>query len=83
MEILGNENSITAVSKREKVAYQTLRKWIEQFKETGLSAEEDDIIRLKKENAQLKSALGEVVLENRILKKTEEILGQLQKKGAS
>lgn len=83
MEILGNESSMTAISKREHIAYQTLKKWIEQFQQTGFTDDENDILKLKMEIAQLKTALGEVVLENKILKKTEEILGRLQRNGNS
>lgn len=80
MELLAKESSLTQVSKREGIACQTLSKWKTQFAHEGFYGEEDEVLELRRQVADMRSAISDLVLENQILKKTQELVRQQRKK---
>lgn len=80
MELLANESSLAQVSEREGIACQTLSKWKTQFAQEGFYGEEDEVLELRRQVADLKSAVSDLVLENQILKKTQDFIRQQRKK---
>jgi len=75
---LRGEESIAALCRREGIAQNLYYRWSKDFLEAGKKRLSGDTVReanssevqeLKGENAQLKEALAEVILKNRMLKK--------------
>ena len=75
---LRGEESIAALCRREGIAQNLYYRWSKDFMEAGKKRLSGDTVReanssevqeLKGENAQLKEALAEVILKNRVLKK--------------
>jgi transposase len=75
---LRGEESIATLCRREGIAQNLYYRWSKDFMEAGKKRLSGDTVReanssevqeLKGENAQLKEALAEVILKNRMLKK--------------
>jgi len=75
---LRGEESIAVLCRREGIAQNLYYRWSKDFMEAGKKRLSGDTVReanssevqeLKGENAQLKEALAEVILKNRVLKK--------------
>ena len=79
LEGLSGEQSISELCRREGVATNLYYRWSKDFLEAGKKrlagdtareASSDEVKGLRSEAAQLKEALAESVLENRLLKKS-------------
>ena len=76
---LRGEDSIAELCRREGLHQNLYYRWSKEFLEAGKKrlagdtereASRDDVSELRKESAQLKAALAEMLLENRLLKKS-------------
>jgi transposase len=76
---LRGEDSIAELCRREGIAQSLYYKWSKDFMEAGKKrlagdtareANSDEVMELRSEAAQLKEALAETLLENRLLKKS-------------
>jgi transposase len=76
---LRGEDSIAELCRREGLHQNLYYRWSKEFLEAGKKrlagdtereASHDDVSDLRKESAQLKAALAEMLLENRLLKKS-------------
>ena len=76
---LGGEDSIAELCRREGLHQNLYYRWSKEFLEAGKKrlagdtereASRDDVSELRKESGQLKAALAEMMLENRLLKKS-------------
>jgi transposase len=76
---LRGEDSIAELGRREGLHQNLYYRWSKEFLEAGKKrlagdtereASRDDVSELRKESAQLKAALAETLLENRLLKKS-------------
>jgi len=76
---LRGEDSIAELCRREGLHQNLYYRWSKEFLEAGKKrlagdtereASRDDVSELRKESAQLKAALAEILLENRLLKKS-------------
>lgn len=73
--------TLTEVSKREKVSYQTLQKWTVQFGNGGgRGPDSSEVKMLKKKLAECESAMGEMALELHLLKKMEKFSLELKRR---
>ena len=79
LEGLRGEDSIAELCRREGINANLYYRWSKEFLEAGKKrllgdtqreANSEDVSALRKENAQLKEALAETTLENRLLKKS-------------
>jgi len=79
LEGLKGEDSIAAICRREGIHPTNYYKWSKDFLEAGKKRLNGDIVReanssevkdLRDENLQLKQLVAEVVVENRMLKKS-------------
>ncbi len=79
IEGLRGEVSIAELCRKEGIAQNLYYRWSKDFMESGKKRLDGDTMReanssevhsLKKENAQLKEAVTELLLQNRILKKS-------------
>lgn len=79
IEGMRGETSIAELCRREGIAQNLYYRWSKDFMESGKKRLDGDTKReantsevqsLKKENAQLKEAVAELLLQNRILKKS-------------
>jgi len=80
IELLTKASSKAKICQREKIAPQTLEKWRVLFEENHMDNENKENINLKKENNELKEIIADLVLENKVLKKTEKLILQMRKK---
>jgi len=73
------ETSIAELCHRESIAQNLYYRWSKDFMESGRKRLDGDTMReantsevqsLRKENAQLKEAVAELLLQNRVLKKS-------------
>jgi len=78
-EITLGQSTIAQVSKREKIAGQTLRNWMKEASVGINGSEQSEIASLKRQNDQLALALGEMAFEIHILKKFKKYQEQKQK----
>jgi transposase len=76
---LRGEESIAELCRREGLHQNLYYRWSKEFLEAGKKrlagdtereASRDDVSELRKESAQLKAVLAEMLLENRLLKKS-------------
>ena len=83
---LRRENSIAELCRREGLHQNLYYRWSKEFLEVGKKrltgdtkrkASHNDVSELRKESAQLKAALAEMMLENRLLKKMCSGLGRM------
>lgn len=72
-EMLG-ETSVAAISQREGIAAHTLYKWREKIASGDFSDSHRTEIELRKRIRELEGALGEMALDNHILKKARQIM---------
>ena len=79
IEGMRGETSIAELCRREGIAQNLYYRWSKDFMESGRKRLDGDTMReanttevqsLKDENAQLKEAVAELLLQNRILKKS-------------
>lgn len=79
IEGMRGETSIAELCRREGIAQNLYYRWSKDFMESGRKRLDGDTLReantsevqsLRKENAQLKEAVAELLLQNRILKKS-------------
>jgi transposase len=79
IEGMRGETSIAELCRREGIAQNLYYRWSKDFMESGRKRLDGDTMReanttevqsLKNENAQLKEAVAELLLQNRILKKS-------------
>ena len=79
IEGMRGETSIAELCRREGIAQNLYYRWSKDFMESGKKRLDGDTMReantsevesLKKENAQLKEAVAELLLQNRTLKKS-------------
>ena len=84
LEGLRGEDSIAELCRREGINANLYYRWSKEFLEAGKKrllgdtqreANSEDVGALRKENAQLKEALAETTLENRLLKKSVTLFG--------
>lgn len=78
-EISLGQSSVAQVSKRENIAGQTLRNWIENAASGKNGTEHSEIAALRRQNEQLALALGEMSFDFYILKKLQKFQEQKQK----
>jgi len=78
-EIRLGQSSIAQISKRENIAGQTLRNWVEAESNGKTGSEQQEISALKRKIAELSEAMGELAFENHILKKLQEFQAQKKK----
>jgi transposase len=76
---LRGENSIAELCRRERIHQNLFYRWSKEFLQAGKQrlagdtareASHDEVSELRKESAQLKEAFAELMLENRLLKKS-------------
>lgn len=79
IELLSRESSASQISKREGIAYQTLQKWRTEFEANGLESSDEELIRLRRENNDLRQAVADITLENQLLKKVEKVIAQMRR----
>ena len=82
-EITLGQSTIGQISKREKIAGQTLRNWMKEVSIGINGSEQSEIASLKRQNEQLALALGEMAFEIHILKKFQKYQKQKQKSESS
>src|SRR5210317_1952283 len=79
IEGMRGETSIAELCRREGIAQNLYYRWSKDFLESGKKRLDGDTLReantsevqsLRKENAQLKEAVAELLLQNRVLKKS-------------
>ena len=79
LEGLKGEDSIAAICRREGIVPNLYYRWSKDFMESGKKRLDGDTMReantsevqfLRKENAQLKEVVAELLLKNRVLKKS-------------
>ena len=79
MEGLRGEESVAELCRREGLAQSLYYKWSKEFLEAGKArlagdtkrqATSNDVQDLRQENEQLKQAVAELLLQNRVLKKS-------------
>ena len=79
LEGLRGEETITELCRREGIVQSLYYKWSKDFMEAGKSrlagdtkreASSEDVSDLRSENEQLKQVVAELVLKNRVLKKS-------------
>ncbi len=79
LEGLRGEDSIAAICRRDGIAESLYYSWSKEFLEAGKkrlagdtarSATSDEVKALRRESRDLKEALADVTLENRLLKKS-------------
>jgi transposase len=79
LEGLRGEDSIAELCRREGIAQSLYYKWSKEFLEAGKArlagdtkrqASSDEVADIRRENEQLKQAVAELLLKNRILKKS-------------
>jgi transposase len=79
LEGLRGEDSIAELCRREGINPNMYYKWSKEFLEAGKArltgdtkreANSSEVTALRQENVQLKQVVAELVLENRVLKKT-------------
>jgi len=79
IEGMRGETSIAELCRKEGIAQNLYYRWSKDFMESGKKRLDGDTMReantsevqaLKKENAQLKEAVAELLLQNRIFKKS-------------
>ena len=79
LEGLRGEESIAELCRREGIVQSLYYKWSKEFLEAGKSrlagdtkreASSEDVTDLRSENEQLKQVVAELVLKNRVLKKS-------------
>ncbi len=79
LEGLKAEESISSICRREQIHPTQYYKWSKEFLEAGKKRLNGDIVReatspevsdLREENSQLKQLVAEVLMENRMLKKS-------------
>ena len=78
-EIRLGQSSIAQVSKRENIAGQTLRNWLEADSNGITGSEHQEIAALKRKIGELSEAMGVLAFENHILKKLQEFQAQKKK----
>jgi transposase len=85
LEGLRGEDSVAAICRREGIASNQYYRWSKEFLEAGKhrllgdtvrEANSNEVKELRKENEQLKQAVAELLLSNRVLKKSLEGLGE-------
>lgn len=79
IEGMRGESSIAELCRREGIAQNLYYRWSKDFMESGKKrlngdtqreANSTEVSELRKENTQLKEAVAELLLQNRILKKS-------------
>jgi transposase-like protein len=79
MEGIRGEDTIKELCRREGIAESVYYKWSKEFLEAGKArlagetkrqASSEDVAELRQENEQLKQAVAELLLPNRVLKKS-------------
>jgi|SRR6056297_978146 len=79
IEGMRGENSIAELCRRKGIAQNLCYRWSKDFMESGKKrlngdtqreANSTEVQELRKENGQLKEAVAELLLQNRILKKS-------------
>ena len=79
LEVLRGEDSIAAICRREGIHANLYYKWSKDFLEAGKKRLQGDTVReansnevtsMRQENAQLKELVAELLLKNRVLKKS-------------
>lgn len=83
IESLRQEKSLSQICRENGISMAQYYKWKDKFIKGGLSALSGQTTLKQSENAtkdeikQLKHIIGELSIENQILKKTQEILKQI------
>ena len=81
---LGGESSVAELCRKEGINQNLYYRWSKEFLEAGKKrlagdtareANSDEVKELRSESAQLKEALAETLLKNRLLKKVPSELG--------
>lgn len=82
-EISLGQSTIAQISKRENIAGQTLRNWIDDNAVGKSGSEQQEIAALRRKVGELAEAMGELAFENHVLKKFHRFLEQKQKSASS
>ncbi len=82
-ELIMGIASAAEISKREGITSTTLYKWRDMYTTGDYNTDEQEIAELRKHIRDLEETVSDLALENHILKKTEKILKQLNKKEKS
>ena len=82
-ELLMKQSSVAQISKRENIAGQTLRNWMNNAAAGNSGTEQNEIKALKRQNEQLAMALGDMAFDNYVLKKFHKFQEQKQKSETS
>lgn len=84
IELSTGQSSLSEVSKRERISVQTLSKWRDKYGYgEGIQKNEMDsneVKELKRLVSEYESALGEMALQNHVLKKMQEFALAREKK---
>jgi transposase len=70
LEGLRGEVSIAELCRKEGINQNLYYRWSKEFLEAGREATTDEVKELRSEARQLKETLAEVLIENRLLKKS-------------
>lgn len=69
-EVKGGQISINGAGRKYEVSYSTIERWIARFDAGKLTGKQDiDEMALRAENERLKAKVGELTMENDLLKK--------------
>lgn len=69
-EVKGGQISINEASRKYTVSYSTIERWIARFEVGKLTGKQDvNEMALRAENERLKAKIGELTMENDLLKK--------------
>jgi transposase len=83
LEGLRGEDSIASLCRREGIPSNLYYRWSKEFLEAGKKrllgdtareASSSEVTELRRENEQLKQVVAEVILKNRVLKKTLNVV---------
>lgn len=81
VEIIYKNIPIADISKRENISSTTLREWRKKYLNETVTFEQAELISLRKGIKNMESVISEQALQIHILKKTQKIVQQMNKKG--
>jgi transposase-like protein len=80
LEVSSGQSSVNQIAQRESVHPSTIRNWAKQINTGSFRDQNKEELALRKKVAELEGALAEMALNNHILKKTQIIMKELQRK---
>jgi transposase-like protein len=86
MELTMGQTNLAAVSKREGITAATLARWRDKYgagvEQVTSDVDKVEILELRNKLAHYEAALGELALENHILKKFQEFVQKQRKRNS-